>query len=237
MTELELDLIEACAQAGCPICRLTDASVSRYLDALMYELVNDIEMRDRLRRSLGFCNTHAHQLLKGVGLSLGIGILYRDLVNTTLKQLEQVKFSSTRSLTLRAAREALDREQPSAATEPAVAALTPPEGCPACAYQAEKETRLLTAMLDSLKDERMQTALQASAGLCLPHVRRAFQFARSESTFETLVALTRDRLTQLRAELDEFIRKNDYRFRDEGFGPEGDSWRRAIAHIVGREGF
>jgi hypothetical protein len=159
------------------------------------------------------------------------------LVNTTLKQLEQVKFSSTRSLTLRAAREALDREQPSAATAPAVVALTPPEGCPACAYQSEKETRLLTVMLDSLKDEQMRTALQASAGLCLPHVRRAFQFARSESTFEALVALTRDRLTKLRAELDEFIRKNDYRFRDEGFGPEGDSWRRAIAQIVGQEGF
>lgn len=236
LSEMEHDLIEACAQAGCPVCRLTEASVSRYLDALMYELVNDIEMRDRLRRSLGFCNTHAHQLLKAVGVSLGIAILYRDLVNTALKQLEQIKFASARGLTLRAAREALDRDQPSAATEQAVAALTPPESCPACAYQADKETRLLTVMLDSLQDERLRTALQASAGLCLPHLRRAFELARNESAFETLVALARDRLAALRAELDEFIRKNDYRFRDEGFGPEGDSWRRAIAQMVGREG-
>lgn len=236
-SEIEHDLIEACAQPGCPLCRLTEASVSRYLDALMYELVNDIEMRDRLRRSFGFCNTHAHQLLKTVGLSLGIGILYRDLANTALKQLEQVKFSSPRSLTLRTAKEALDRNQPSAATEQAVAALTPPESCPACAYQADKENRLLAVMLDLLKDERMRTALQTSAGLCLPHLRRAFQLTRDESAFETLVSLARDRLTALRAELDEFIRKNDYRFRQEGFGPEGDSWRRAIAHIVGREGF
>jgi len=91
-------------------------------------------------------------------------------------------------------------------------------------------------MLDALNAERLRTAFQVSAGLCLPHLRRAFQLARDEATFETLVTLTRDRLTALRAELDEFIRKNDYRFRDEGFGPEGDSWRRAIAQIVGREG-
>jgi len=223
MSEIEHDLIEACAQAGCPVCRLTEAAVSRYLDALLYELVNDIEMRDRLRRSFGCCNAHAHQLLKMVGASLGIGILYRDLVNTALNQLEQVKFTSARGLRLRAVQET-----------PAI--LTPQDGCPACAYHAEKEKRLLTIMLDSLNDERVRTALQASAGLCLPHLRRAFQLARDEATFEILVALTRDRLTALRAELDEFIRKNDYRFRDEGFGPEGDSWRRAIAQIVGREG-
>ncbi|MBI3763863.1 MAG: hypothetical protein HY260_18620, partial [Chloroflexi bacterium] len=74
------------------------------------------------------------------------------------------------------------------------------------------------------------------AGLCLAHLRRALELTRSESAFETLVTLERERLTAFLAELDEFLRKNDYRFRDEGFGPEGNSWRRAIAWIVGQEG-
>ncbi len=37
----------------------------------------------------------------------------------------------------------------------------------------------------------------------------------------------------LRDELAEFIRKQDYRFRDEGLGAEGDAWIRAIAQVSG----
>ena len=37
-------------------------------------------------------------------------------------------------------------------------------------------------------------------------------------------------------ELDEFIRKNDYRFMSEGFGSEGDAWIRAIERLSGADG-
>jgi hypothetical protein len=39
----------------------------------------------------------------------------------------------------------------------------------------------------------------------------------------------------LRAELGEFIRKNDYRFINEGFGAERDAWRRAVATGAGKK--
>src|ERR1041384_3478763 len=140
MSEMEHDLIEACAQAGCPVCRLTEASVRHYLDSLLYEMVTDIQVRDRLRRSLGFCNVHAHQLLKMVGVSLGIGILYRDLVNTTLNHLEQVKFVPAREGTLSGAKRSRR-----------ATGLMPQAGCPACAQQTEKEEMLLTVLLNQLK--------------------------------------------------------------------------------------
>jgi hypothetical protein len=35
--------------------------------------------------------------------------------------------------------------------------------------------------------------------------------------------------------LDEFIRKSDYRFRDEAWGEERDAWLRAIAALVGTQ--
>ena len=38
---------------------------------------------------------------------------------------------------------------------------------------------------------------------------------------------------RLQADLDEFIRKSDQRFRDEPFGEERDAWRRALAAISG----
>jgi hypothetical protein len=36
-------------------------------------------------------------------------------------------------------------------------------------------------------------------------------------------------------ELNEFIRKNDYRFTEEGMGKEGDSRRRILAWMAGEQ--
>jgi hypothetical protein len=48
-----------------------------------------------------------------------------------------------------------------------------------------------------------------------------------------VVAAQRSVWERLYDELGEFIRKNDHRFRDETFGPERDSWRRALEAISG----
>ena len=59
---------------------------------------------------------------------------------------------------------------------------------------------------------------------------------RSRAAFDTLRDIARERYAVLRAELDEFIRKNDYRFQSEGMGAEGDSWKRAVGLMTGRPG-
>jgi hypothetical protein len=41
------------------------------------------------------------------------------------------------------------------------------------------------------------------------------------------------KFSSLVSELDEFMRKYDYRFSSEPFGKEKDSWRRAVDMIVG----
>ncbi len=41
---------------------------------------------------------------------------------------------------------------------------------------------------------------------------------------------------RLVTELDESIRKNDYRFVSEGFGAEGDAWIRALERLSGAAG-
>jgi hypothetical protein len=42
-------------------------------------------------------------------------------------------------------------------------------------------------------------------------------------------------MESLRAELAEFIRKNDYRFRNEVFGPERDSYQCTIDVVTGKK--
>jgi len=84
-----------------------------------------------------------------------------------------------------------------------------------------------------LETPEMADALQESDGLCLPHLRLALELVRNVSACERLLAIHREKLQSLRAELTEFIRKNDYQFRAEGIGSEGDAWLRAVGLIVG----
>jgi uncharacterized protein DUF6062 len=233
------DLLEACAKPGCPQCRLSEKWVNSYLDAIMYESVNDPGTREQLHRSLGYCNEHAWRLPDtSGGAALGIAIIYRDLAGRILSALEKARFVPANRLSLRQAQELLDREKPTVAMQALVRGLQPHEECPACAHRDRMETIALTAMLNALAqgDERMQAALISSAGLCLPHLRRAFELARDEAAFDKLLAIGMEQVAALAAELDEFIRKSDYRFNKDGFGPEGAGWRRALAWMVGAKG-
>ncbi len=232
------DVLEACTQPGCPFCRLCEKSVNSYLDALLYEQVNDPDTRGMLHQSLGFCNEHAWRLPEiNTGVSLGIAIIYNDLISRVSEKLQHVRYMRPNGFSLRQAQELLDRGKPSEATEEAVRRLQPQAECPTCAHRNTMETISLEAMLEALPhDEQMQTALKASTGLCLPHLRRALELTRDEAAFNILLRIVQEKLAGLRADLNEFVRKNDYRFNKEGFGKEGDSWRRAIGIMVGAKG-
>ncbi len=214
------DLLEACAQPGCPVCRLALQAGQRYLDSVLYEGVNDPGVREGLRQARGYCREHAWQLTNQTGHALGVAILQRDVVETTLEQ------TATTPLGRHArqrARRLLQRLQPTA-------------DCPACAYRRTTEDDVLRALLQYSDDEALAAALRDSAGLCLPHFRRALELVPDAGALHRLVDGQRRALARLRDELNEFIRKNDYRFRDEGFGPEGDSWQRAIGIVSGERG-
>ena len=228
-----LDLLEACKQPGCPICFTTQKAVEHYLNIFFYEQVNDGWVRHDLRRSLGFCHEHAWLATNSeVGDALGLAIIYHDILNTILKGLpdrEEVprslrKISAWFQQIPRGLAEKLETIQH---------LLTPQGECPAC-KQREQHTEIdLSVMIESIQDAEMIGALTSSSGLCLPHLRQAFRMVKHEKDFLSLLSLTRDRLTGTRDELAEFIRKNDYRFMKEGFGPEGDSWKRVVRMMVG----
>ena len=227
------DIIDACAQPGCPLCRLSTAIVQRYLDAVIYEYVNDPAMHDQLSRSLGYCNEHTWRLpdVSG-GAALGVSIVYRDLLNDILQQLGQARYERPRGWFKPGG------QRSKSAAHLAAASLEPQVGCPACAHRDQMEQLALTALVQALAraDPPMQSALQSSTGLCLVHLRRALALAPNAAAFNFLRDVTDGQLARLVAELTEYIRKCDYRFSDEVFGPEADSWRRALAAVVGARG-
>lgn len=228
-------LLDACRERGCPVCRLEHQSVERYLDNQFYENVNSPKWRDRLRLSLGFCREHAALAVdKRVGDALGFSIIYRDVLNSVLNGMES---GARPAHPPRGLRSLLGRvpEQLRAMIEKLLVATTPRKRCPACEHRDETTRNTLLVLVEGLKMPEMVDALRASEGLCLPHLRPVLEHVRDVSVCETLLKIQREKLENLRAELDEFIRKSDYQFAGEGFGKEGDAWQRAIEMVVGKK--
>lgn len=207
---------EALREPGCAVCRLTLRSVSKLLQSIAYEQVNDIALRHELRRSRGFCNHHAFQWLREVRSVLGTALIYRDVLRAALHDLET---SPPPQGLLRGI-------------------LGPPRHgrrrqCPACRAQVESEERYVEALLAVVAAE--PALLEASEGLCRRHVLAALRSAEPGAVY--VATRTRAAVEALIRELDEVIRKEDYRFRDE---PRADGERtapaRAITWAVGSDG-
>ncbi len=107
--------------------------------------------------------------------------------------------------------------------------------CPACGNQAEARERYVDALLASLRDEQIRTVLEASPVLCVPHLVFASSTAENDSA-RILAGLETRRLRELRADLKEFIDRNDYRRIGEGFGEVAGSWRETVEAMVGKPG-
>ena len=196
---------EALAESGCVVCRLSLRSVSRLLRSIAYEQVNDVALREQLRRAAGFCNPHAHQWLAESKSVLGTALIYRDVLNAALAEMESRRAGRLRAL--------LGGGQPEAS-------------CPLCAAQADSEARYMDTLLSVVAAE--PSLVDASDGLCRKHVLAAARVGGAPA--DLLMQRTRSVVGQMLAELDEVIRKEDYRFREE---PRTEAERSVPSRAVG----
>ena len=209
-------------------------NVERYLASQFYENVNSPKWREKLRGSLGFCREHAWLAVdRRLGDALGYSIIYWDVINSILSALDEkniVERPSRRPSFLRRI-----PEQTRPMLEKILYAMTPRKHCPICDYRVETRDDILSALIKGLETPEFINALRASQGLCLPHLRQALEKIPEVAADEKLLLIQREKLDELKVELEEFIRRNDYRNFQSGFGREGDAWLRAIALVVGRK--
>lgn len=205
------EFLAACAHPGCPICRTAETEVRRYLRSLFYEYVNDTGVRQGLRSSLGFCNLHTWQAVdQNLGSALGFAILYDDLTEHVANLLKQ-----TNTSVVRASR------------------LIPSQQCPACRVWDKVSQSQAELLLHQLEDTELLNAMQHSEGLCLSHLTRVIGLSKETQDIEPLLEMHIQKLSALRAELKELIRKNDHRFIHEPAESESDSWVRALRSLAG----
>jgi Family of unknown function (DUF6062) len=215
---LYFELIEALQAGGCALCRLALKASDSYLNALLYEGVIDVPIRDELRNARGPCHRHAWQMAGKRGSVLGTAVIYRDVVNTLARALQEEAAAPRR---WRGNRDTLARR------------LAPTAGCPACALEQDAERRAAKTLLKHVSSADIAAAYDAAGGLCLPHFEVVLAHAGGEAS-RTLAQWQASALCRLRDELDELIRKHDYRFRGEPTSAEeAIAWKRAVAAAVG----
>lgn len=227
------ELKAALQEPGCPFCRLLARSADRYLDAVLWEMVNDSRLRSELNQARGYCQAHGWLLVRA-GAALGVAILMNDVVRTLLEVLEANPVKSEAESVFQGLLLSLEKGRAAKSTAELVAALSPQTPCPVCAHLQTIEAHIVDTLWIHLEGPQALAELyRESGGLCLPHLRETLAHAPSTSSSNVLIAAQRSIWQRLHSELTEFIRKNDQRFRDEPFGSERDSWRRALEAISG----
>lgn len=210
---------------GCPVCRLGQEAGRAYLDSLLWESVNDPRIQRSIAGGGGFCGRHSRELLTFPGARLGAAILERAVLRQALQTLDAPAPGKPQAAGLRERFiGSLGGRQNPATGQPEPLAVP----CPACAQQDEAERRALDVLLHHLAGELDQALVQAG-GLCIPHLQQAMQMTNSQSTINALREVQRQAWAGLVADLDEFIRKNDHRFRKE---PMSEEQRMAVERAV-----
>jgi len=200
----------------CPFCELEERIMHRYFEMLFYERVNDAGVSMELARSKGFCNKHAHYLLRFLD-SLGTALIYQRQAGIFLNFLEA---NASRSLLLPPGNLA--------------GAWNTHEPCPACRKQKESRTRHAKTMLKWMEEAEMRAAFEASPGLCVPHFLFIQELAeKGERIYIFKKQFSRTK--ELLDDLEEMIRKKDYRFSGEPAGKEADAWSRAVEFLTGAQ--
>ncbi|GCF08535.1 DUF6062 family protein [Dictyobacter arantiisoli] len=214
-------LLSACSQEGCLLCNGALESVHRYLDAWKYELFTNIDIRQELRHTRGFCHEHTWQLVR-MGATLPVAQAYRDILSDMIDQLQQnVQPSSSGNLLHR-----LFETRP----------IQHKQICPACKQKALAEERTIHTLRQALLDDEFYQRFSSTTGLCLEHFRLANELKTPEVPGDWTTRLRQVQLTCLKrldAQLGELIRKHDYRFKEEERGPEMHSWIQAAGLVAG----
>ncbi len=232
-TQGHYDVLDAFVQGGCPVCRLTLASVTRYINAVNCESAGDPGIRQQLRASLGFCNEHGHQWL-GAAHVLGTAQIYIEVLGRATDDLRGL--SGHRRHLLGGVASFLGVRPDHAACRNACSPVAPTGRCPVCIARDTAERMLVSTLVKDIGEPLFLAAYVTSAGLCLPHLRLDLCRASSVEAFHTLRDTAIAGEARLRAQLQEIVPKHDYRFSQEPSGEERGASDRAVHHVVGAHG-
>lgn len=245
------NLIEAMKKPGCPICRVGRQGAQRALESFLWENVNEPDVRQGILDSYGFCPPHTRvmvaQELSTSSLPLGTNIIYEHLGRVVAGELKSLRPGSGAAMTNQIGgglRSFLQKLGLSKGAGP----LHPRGDCPACTAGSNAALNSLHVLCEELQKpprdgssgvEDVRAVYLASDQLCLPHIRAAIELhsARFPSSVSLLIDEAVRRLEGQSRDMKEWIRKNNWAYRDEKLTEAEDkAWRRTLTFFTGFAG-
>ena len=218
------DLHNAYGQPRCPVCVLNDRDERRYIDYTLYDQVTNVHWREQIRDARGFCAAHTTRILTEGRSALGVALIAEDLLKTLQEAVGNSQNAGSRGW-LRGAFGSAGR---------AIAGkVRPTRICPLCGHLVQQTPVHLRSLLQDLATDEGQRIYADSAGLCVPHLVQTLDIGDPPEGIPALIGRQKAVWSGLEAELQEFIRKNDYQFTGEPSGEERDAWRRAFRTLAG----
>jgi hypothetical protein len=178
-------LKESFKDEGCPLCHLKRKDEAHYIHGVLYEYVNDAQVRHGFVASLGYCREHAWQQqmmeMKRCKDLLGTGTMYQSVLQQNLLRLE--KFiaslhagdSETGWLSRLGGklRYNLPGSSNHSGQEEQVTlpfGLAAQRRCRVCTVRDEGDERMLHTFVNTIEQEKFVAGYRHSGGLCLPHL-------------------------------------------------------------------
>jgi hypothetical protein len=229
---------------GCPVCTVVMESMNRVLDSWNYEGFTDVEHRHELIRTHGFCPLHTWQLAQRDN-TFQLAMVYREVLTDILKNFDQdsdgqhgIAPIQVQGNTAGWLGKVQRWFQPDSASSSPVEIAVLYEHCPLCRSRANVELRIVQTLVEVIATGEAQELLRQSTGLCRPHFMLANDYAKAHApgNEQFLAQCQRACLQRTLAEVEELVRKHDYRYLDEASGDEMTSWRRAAKLCAGNPG-
>jgi len=179
-------VLEACKGRGCPVCSLLTKGAQSYIGKMLYENVNDGDIRGLLRLSHGLCRIHSVMMTHGED-HFGIAIIYEDILSHIRRELMGGRAED----------------------------LSPLKECPVCSYRGTMESNYVGIVAGFLHENELMQALESCGGLCLVHLPQLMDQLAGPIERDEMLTLHVRTLEQIRGHLSEFVRKQDIQFRNE----------------------
>jgi len=196
----------------CPICAQTEANIRGTMRSVLYESMTDVEIRDTIKSARGFCRHHSNLFLEQ-GDALNHAIVYGDALRSALQDVVNgdYKYYEER------------------------------ESCYFCDMAKEAEDAYIRACWEAFHDEEFFSAYEKGGLLCMVHLHAMESASEKEKNGEEaylkVAQTTVNKYQVMIKELDEIIRKSDYRnLKEEWTDGEKTAWKRAVSVIHDRVG-
>jgi Family of unknown function (DUF6062) len=208
----------------CHLCHVVHAAERKGIHSFLYEGMMFPSVRQKFLDGGGFCLRHfwmAKEIEDETCATGGIGmaILCEDLVRLADAGLADASTAEPNS-------------RPTLLRRSEARTFVPGHDCIFCQDNQEKEKFLAEVMEELVEEQDLRKPLVRN-GVCIRYGQLVLQISKDQGKRVEFFEQLKSRVSELSADLREFIRKRDYRYRHEPAGSEHDSVLRAISSFVG----